>query len=211
MIRIVEADRLEWDYNVPKNITFEYTDAPNCIICFNDKLREWLSPFLVANVPAEKLTPILEKYFGVLLNIDAINEHRNHIVAKYQADDSIRESAEEQIKRIESDLPTKIDEDAALESTLRGLMARKLQLEKLKEYGQEYVKLAQQITKIVELKKKIKKELPTDLNITLKDLIKVDTEQFGPSSESGELPIQRDGTKENIESLVRGQPKFTKR
>jgi len=214
MIRIIEADRLDWDYNVPKNVIFEYRNGENCPICQDNGIKSWISPYLVANVPSEKLIPIINKYFGVLLNNDIVNEHKTHIFCKHQADDEVREKVEKEMRMIESDLPSKVNEDYLLESSLRSLYNRKLEMDSKGEYGKEYVMLIQQITKMIELKKKIKMQIPDSITVSLKDLIKVgmDNESITNSKSNSEpraAPIIRDGTKENIESVVRGQPKTT--
>lgn len=169
-----EEKKLEWEYNVPFYLSFSYKDAPSCTICKAEKIRDWLSPFIVANVPYDKLVFLLKRYFDFETTESIIENHRKHIIASYDPDNDLNDKVIADMKIINAEMGAKIDEKQVLESALRSLHARKLLLEKNANYGGEWFNVVSKLTKLIELKLKMKGEIKEgETKVNIGDLIDV--------------------------------------
>ena len=205
----LETNKLIWEYDIPQSVSYFVNVDEECEICMNPMVRDWASPFIASRVQHDQLMTVMEKSFGFITTVEIIENHRKHIQANILTDKEIQKEFHEQMKLIESDIPKQINEKQALESLIRGLYSRKLMLEKIRDYGKEYVVICQQLNRAIELKLKMKDELkePSEQQ-TLKDVIKL----FKVSKEHNESRKQsviagkvwvRDGTRESIEYFVR--------
>jgi len=205
----IEANRLEWNYNVPKSLRYLFIEEANtqCPLCKNQEVRNWSAPYIMAGVSYEDLTKILFDYFNFHTTPELIEWHRKHIRVKYNPNNDIRKQAIKEMEYIESDLPKQIDEKQVMESAIRSLQAKKLKMDAAAdgEYDvKEYVMVCQQLNKWVELKLKMNKELPESGNVSLADLIKIGVladNNAEPKSQNGKIP-QRDGSRTSIKYYV---------
>jgi len=171
-----EERKLQWEYNVPFFLEFRFKDTKECTICANEKIRRWSAPFLVANVPYDKIVYLLKKHFNFVTTEEVLENHRDHIIEVFRGDEELRNKITEEMKLIDQEIGSIIDERKVLESTLRSLYARKLLLEKDGKVGtREWFEIISKIIRTVELKAKIKGDIKegTKTTIHLGDLIDV--------------------------------------
>lgn len=143
--------KIIWCYSIATNEDYKNDALHNdtCPICKEHKNLRNFNSFLSSNVPLNKLVVLAEEW-GFKFTEKEILEHRNHILPLY--DESIRDKIKADMKAIESELPTKINMDLIINSTLRTLLARRLALEKNGETdSKEYAITIDKILKFSEL------------------------------------------------------------
>jgi hypothetical protein len=164
--------KLEWDYNVPRCYAFKIKEDENCSICRNAIVSKWLSPFLISDIPYDKIISILKNEFNFDVTENILTDHKNHIEATYTGDDAIKKKAMEDIATIEADLVGKTNEEMVIESAIRSLYARKLFYEKTGTYDREYREILAELNKWVTLKAKMKdKIVDQTVRVSLSDII----------------------------------------
>jgi len=187
-----EERKLQWEYNVPFFLEFKFKKTESCTICENEKVRKWSAPFLVANVPYDKIVFLLQRHFNFKTTEEVLENHRDHIIEVFKGDEELRNKIIAEMKLIDQEIGQQIDEKKVLESTLRSLYARKLLLEKMDKIGsREWFEVISKIIRTVELKAKIKGDIKegSETKIHLGDLVDVKS-----------LGINVDGTKPSIAS-----------
>jgi len=176
--RMLEKDeeKLRWNYNICRNAEYKVIKRDNCPICQEEALCDWLSPYLTADVPYDVLSSMVHRNFKMIIDEDCLEEHKNHIIVHHLSDEEVRKKAASDFHLILSDPDnSKVDEKKAMDSVIRSLYGRKLLLEKEGKLGSEYLATCEELRKYVEMKLKLKKELPEEsTKIDLKDLIKLD-------------------------------------
>lgn len=163
-------DKLEWENNIPKNVSYLFTG--DCEICKNLAIAKITAPYFVGNVTTKELH-ILFDNINFPVTDDLINSHREHISATFNRDDKVEKTARKDMSLIESDLPKQIDEKIVIDSTLRGLYARRLYLEQKGKYDErEYKEIVAQLHNFTSLKLKMKGAIKDDdAPLSIKDLI----------------------------------------
>ena len=172
-----KEESLFWKYNVPLNVECNIRVAENCPICEGDEyFREWLSRYLISNIPTDVLQQFIEENFGMIVDSAVLTEHRSHIIVKYLTDEEIRKKAAEDFGAIMSDLDSKgIDEKKAMDTSIRMLYAKILQMQKEGETGKEFLMAIHELKTYIEMKLKMKRELPEESNkLDLKDMVRID-------------------------------------
>lgn len=169
-----EEDKLEWDYNIPKSLSYELIEDDNCYLCKDKALGIWTAKYLTANVPYDKILELIDIHFGDIVTREMLLEHKRHIRISFMLDTEIRNKAIDDIKKIESDLGAKVDEKKALESQIRSMYARKIYMESNGIYDKTYVEINKTLKSLIELKLKMKNELGDHQTKTsLEDIIKI--------------------------------------
>lgn len=170
--------KIVWCHNIATNEDYKNDNLHNdtCKICKNHaKLRNFNS-YLSSNVPLTLLVN-LAKEWGFEFTEKEIQEHQGHILPLY--DESVRDKIKEDVKSIRSELPTEIDSDLIINSTIRTLLARRLALEKNGETDEkEYYNVIDKLLKFSELKLKKEGKLQPDkeggdthIHVDLRDVI----------------------------------------
>jgi len=151
-------DTLIFDFNIPIGTEFELLKIDNrCLICENEDVAKESAPFFFSETPTNELVSFMKEKYNLALLPEEIDEHRSHIRPIY--DDELRDLAKRDLKLIESDIRSKINEEDVIESNIRSLNARRLVLEKTGEYGREWRDTTQTLHKWVELKLKKEKKI----------------------------------------------------
>jgi len=168
-------EEIVWDFNVPRHLEFTIKMESGCPLCETDGLREWISPFVVARVPFDKMKLLIKEKF----NLDTITEHDlkehlNHVKALVSSDEQMKVKIAEDIKLIRESYGEDIIEGNVIRDAIRGLHARKLYLEKTGEYGREYTDILDKLNKFLTLRLKLKGELKEDkMTFHIADLVKI--------------------------------------
>lgn len=171
---VVLENKLNWDYNIPRSLTYGFVkrDTINCSICENMEIAHYTAPFMSSGVPYDDIARLILLRFGMEIPEVVIGMHKDHIVCTYIPDGELDRRIMEDMQIIETDTTSPIDMNILMESTIRGLNARRLYLEKTGTYGKEWTDIIQQLKQWTEIKLKKTGELPDD-DISLKDLIKL--------------------------------------
>ena len=166
-----ETDKLFFDYEIPIGREFELTPVSGCPICDNPEINEETAPFFDSTIPLDELIEWVQRNYNITLSEKDCEVHCTHIRAIY--DDEMKQRAKDDMAIIDSDIPKVVNEEDVIESTIRGLYARKLYLEKTGDYGAEYIKVTQNLHKWVELKLKKEKKIEDTpgTSITFGDLV----------------------------------------
>lgn len=170
-----EINKIEWEHRIPKSVelNFDEKEDKNCPICKNREANVAFSPFILFDVPNEKIIPLMKEYFSLEVDVKIIKEHKNHVVKKSSIDSEIKDRAIEDLKLIESDITSQVDEKKIIESSLRSLFAKKLEFEKKGDTGKAYRDVMFQLEKWTELKLKTKGKIQESvMTVPLVDLIK---------------------------------------
>jgi len=172
---IKEEEELFWKYNIPEIAKFKVKYTESCNVC-NAPLEfvEWLSKFLVTNIPIDALQNVVRKKFNIIIDSESLLCHRMHILVEYQTNEEIRTQATEDFKKIESDLPKITDEKKAMETAIRMLYAKILDMEHRGDTGKEFLMAIRELKGLIEMKLKLTNELPADdVRLNLSDIIKI--------------------------------------
>ena len=175
VLKVNYEEEIIWDFNVPRHLTFTVKMVSGCSLCEMDGLREWISPFVVARVPFDKMKLLIKENF----NIDTITEHDfkehlNHVKALVSSDEQMKVKIAEDIKLIREAYGEDVNESYVIRDAIRGLQARKLYLEKTGDYGREYTDVLDKLNKFLTLRLKLKGELKEDrISFNLSDLVRI--------------------------------------
>lgn len=164
-------NELYFDYKISRTITFTRTDESGCKICENDVLASYVAPFLSSKAPLEKIQKLLFLKFGVKLDDDVLEGHREHINCVYNTDDELKELGIRDLELIESEVPDQINEDTIIETQIRQLQALAIRYRKEGDTV-GFIRCSSLLIKWVELKKKLKSEINTGTqNYKVADII----------------------------------------
>jgi len=172
---LAEEEELYWKYSIPTTATFKVKYTENCAIC-NDNVEfiEWLSKFLVANIPNDILQNAIKIKFNIVVDSDTLQYHKLHILTEYKTKEEIRQKAIEDFESIESDLPRISNEKKAMETAIRMLYAKILEMEQRNNTGREFLMSIHELKGLIEMKLKLTNELPADdVRLNLADIIKM--------------------------------------
>ena len=171
----LEEERLQWNYNIPITAKFKIIKSLDCNLCSEENLIAWLSPYLYAELPFDVLSTIIYRKFGIIVDENSLAEHKKHVLIVYKTDNDIKEAAIKDFETIMSDVNSDdVDEKKAMDSCIRSLYARKLLFEKEGNVGRDYLMTCDELRKYIEMKLKLKKELPDEtVKINLSDIIKM--------------------------------------
>jgi len=149
---------LEWEFNIPKGLRYHFKG--DCEICKDNKLALETAPYFVGDVGIEKMKLLLSLMNYPYATDEIIIEHKKHIKSEFMPDEVVANKINDDMVMISQDLPQKIDEEKVLESSIRGLYARKLYLEKTTDYGKEYREIVAQLHQFLALKYKVNGKMP---------------------------------------------------
>lgn len=194
-----EERKLQWEYNVPFFLEFDFKKTEGCTICADEKVKKWSAPYLVANVPYDKIVYLLQKWFGFKTTEQVLENHRDHIIEVFKGDEDLRNKIIEDMKIIDQELGQEIDEKKVLESTLRSLYARKLLLEKEGKINtREWFEVVSKIIRAVELKAKIKGDIKegVEQHVSMGDLIDVRALGVNVNATRAGTEVSKEGDKQ---------------
>lgn len=166
-------NKLNWDYNIPRTLSYSITHETGCMICENQDIAHYIAPFMTSGVPYDKVIQLIMLKFGIKVTEDVLAKHKNHIICTYIPDGELEKRIMSDMRIIETDNTSTMDTNVVIESTIRGLNARRLFLEKTNTYGKEWTDIIQQLKQWTELKLKKLGDLPSDDDVSAKDLIKI--------------------------------------
>ena len=172
---IALENKLNWDYNIPRSLTYGFRkrESEHCPICENMEIAHYTAPFTTSGVPFDDIARLILLRFGFEMPTMVIEKHKKHIICTYIPDGELDKRIMEDMQIIETDTTSQIDMNVLIESTIRGLNARRLFLEKTATYGKEWTDIIQQLKQWAEIKLKKTGELPDDTGVTMSDLIKL--------------------------------------
>lgn len=179
-----------WDYNVSLSESYvKVSHGETCRICDNNYLMSYISPYLAASVPSDKIIELLvereragdvDEITNIVssLTVEEIDLHKNHFSIYVAGDRDVKSLAVKYQSVVDSDLVQNIDVKKVLESNIRSLEAQRLMLEQAGQIGtKEYTAIVAQLFKFVELKMKANKDIAADgtTNLNLSDFIKIES------------------------------------
>jgi len=174
---------LLFEYNISLSESYvKKKHGEICTICTKDVLMSYISPYLVAGVPSDKILQLTKERFGTLfedsdcfITVEDINSHYNHFTTYSAGDKETTDNAAKYQNILDSDRVQETDVDKIMESNIRSLEAQRLIMEQQGLYGsKEYSAVISQLFKFVELKMKKNKMIEEDKKpISLSDLIKI--------------------------------------
>lgn len=151
-------EELYFDYKISRTITFVRSDDPDCEICKDDKVAEYVAPFLSSKAPLDKVQKLIFLKFGFIIENEVFEKHREHINCVFNTDDELKEIGIRDLELIEAEIPDVINEDKIIETQIRQLQALAISYRKEGETG-GFLKCSSLLIKWVELKKKLKMEI----------------------------------------------------
>lgn len=173
-----------WDYNVSLSESYvKVSHGETCRICDDNYLMSYISPYLAASVPSNKILDLLTERskvdnFLVDLTEEEIDLHKNHFSIYVAGNRDVKSLAVKYQSVVDSDLVQNIDVKKVLESNIRSLEAQRLMLEQAGQIGtKEYTAIVAQLFKFVELKMKVNKDIAADgtTNLNISDFIKIES------------------------------------
>ncbi len=189
------SDKMIFDHRILISTEFAINTVDTCKICQSVHAKD-SAPFFYSDVPTSKLIALMKEEYQMDVTKEDVEEHTNHIRPIY--DTELQAKAEEEARIIESDIIKIVKSEDVIESTIKGLYARRLHLEKLRNYDKEWILVCQTLNKWVELKLKKEKKIDsaTPLNISFGDLIKAEpiAEPVGDEQNDGDTAIFKGAT-----------------
>jgi len=196
MVKILDENRIRWDYDVPEKGEYEYTFGNDRISSMKKQVdlegtlyRDWLADFVVAGVPADILVLLSKENFSIEVTEQNIEEFSDNLIANKlnSSYDRFKYIIKNQYDNIEADGKKEVDESIALNSLLRSLHSKKLELEdEGKTDTKEYFNIIETLRKTIELKLKAEKKIDSGITLSMEDLIKVDRNDIKDTSGSRE-------------------------
>lgn len=186
-----------WKYRIPVNIECQLKRADSCPICTGDeRFANWLSRFLISDVPTDVLQKFIDDNFNMYIDDSILIEHRKHIIVHYLTDAEVREKAVEDFTTIMSDLDSgSIDEKKAMDTSIRMLYAKILQMQKAGDTSKEFLMSMHELKSFIEMKLKMKRELPEEsTKINLAEIIKIDLNESNGDA-AKDITIERTNRK----------------